>query len=278
MAMVLKMLVRDFGDHFQLVLQPDHAEVSGQIAAAWTRDLPLSPDIRAALDCAATRHDEGWAVWERHPRLDEHGRPQIFYAVPLDSLLSSYRACVDVLAAENPAAGLLVSMHVSGLQRNRYGVMDASDTSPLSELRPAVREFVRAEEDRQTALVDELGFDEQERWRAYRQLQVYDVVSLYLGLSDLAAGERTAIPPPPEHLRSGEPQDPEESSLEIEPLPDPWTVQCEPFPFGAEPTRLTMRRRVLTKRDWPTEESFRADFRATPVDEVTICVRSSSAR
>jgi hypothetical protein len=276
--MVLKMLVRDFGDHFQLVLQPDHAEVSGQIAAAWRRDLPVSTEVREALDCAATRHDEGWAVWERHPRLDEHGRPQIFYAVPLDSLLSSYRACVDVLAAENPAAGLLVSMHVSGLQRKRYGVMDASDVPPVSELRPAIREFVQAEEDRQATLVNDLGLDESERWCAYRQLQVYDVISLYLGLSDLAAGESTTIPPPPESLHASDPQGPKASSLEIEPLSEPWTVRCDPFPFGEEPTRLTMRRRLLPKRDWGSEESFRADFRAAPVEEVTICVRSSPSR
>src|SRR5947199_3929513 len=69
-AKVLKVLVRDLGDHFQLVLQPDHGELSGQIAAAWTSDLRLAPQVRAGLDCAAARHDDGWSVWERHPRLD----------------------------------------------------------------------------------------------------------------------------------------------------------------------------------------------------------------
>ena len=51
-------------------------------------------------------------------------------------------------------------MHVSGLQRKRYGVMDASDVPPVSELRPAIREFVQAEEDRQATLVNDLGLDE----------------------------------------------------------------------------------------------------------------------
>ena len=269
------MLVRDLGDHFQVVLQPDHADLSGQIAARWGRVSSLSADVQSALECAAARHDEGWAVWERHPRLDDEGRPQIFFGVPLDSLLSSYQACVDVLAAENRGAALLVSMHVSGLQRNRYGLMDETEVTPLAELRPAIREFVEHEEQRQAQLIGELGFDERERWLAYRQLQVYDVFSLYLGLADLAKGEDTTIAAPPARLRSSDDHE-AVRSLRISPSPEPWTVWCEPFPFTEEPTRLVMRRRLLVKKTWPSEDSFRADLRSAPVEDVTIYARGSA--
>jgi len=245
-------LVRDLGDRYQLVLQPDHGEVSGQLAAAWSADLGLSPALSEALTCAAARHDDGWAVWERHPRLDDDGRPQVFFAVPRQSLLSSYQACVDVLYPEDPAPALLVSMHVSGLQRNRYGLMDSPEVTPLENLDPPIREFVIAEERRQAQLASELGVDEQERWIAYRQLQVYDVMSLYLGMADVEHGEKATI-----------------SSLEITPTA-PWKFRCTPFPFAKDPLQLSMRRRLLTKREWPDEVGFRAEFAAAPVEERAI--------
>jgi len=258
-------LVRDLGDRFQLVLQPDHGELSGQIAAAWIDDDTLSAELRAALVLAAMRHDDGWAVWERHPRLDAHGRPQTFYDVERHSLLSSYRAAVEVLQGEGPAAALLVSMHVAGLQRNRYGEMtEHTAITPLEDLEPEIQEFVRGEEQRQEKLVAELNIDERERWRAYRLLQVYDLLSLYLGLAAVDRGETTTV--------ALAPGDDGAERLELVPADAPWTICCEPFPFASAPTQLQMPRRLVAKGDCAEEASFRLAFHAAPVETVVICL------
>jgi len=267
-------LVRDLGDQFQIVLQPDHGAVGGQLAAAWTETAPIDGELATALILAAARHDDGWSVWERHPRLDDEGRPQIFHAVPRESLLSSYRACADIVCAESAAAGLLVSMHVSGLQRNRYGVMDDRGTTALESLNPPVREFVVAEEQRQSALVARLGCDERERWRAYWQLQLYDTISLYLGLADLAAGESSTIGPMAHEFRTRIGQDHGVEALTLTAGPEPWTVHCDPFPFGAAPLHVVMRRRLVPKSGCTDEPSFRAQFNAAAVEEVTIGLTS----
>ncbi len=267
------MLVRDLGNQFQIVLQPDHGDVSGQLAESWKQVAGLSPEVHQALRLAAARHDDGWAVWERRPRLDEQGRPQIFSAVPVDSLLTSYRACVDVLCADSPAAGLLVSMHVSGLQRNRYGATEAGGRpTPLDEIKPAIREFVRGEEERQADLVQRLGLAEEQRWQAYRLLQVYDTFSLYLGLADLGRGDRQTIDIGIDGIERA---NSETAPLKLVAGDSAWTVHCDPFPFAANPVVVRMSRRIVGKRRWADERSFREDFARATVEEVHIRLQSS---
>ena len=73
------MLVRDAGDAWQIVLQTDHADLSAQFARAWEP----RPEPFHSMEVVAGRHDDGWAVWERAPRLDAEGRPCNFLDVPV---------------------------------------------------------------------------------------------------------------------------------------------------------------------------------------------------
>jgi hypothetical protein len=269
------MLVRDLGDAYQLVLQPDHSRLSGQFAAAWAEDPALSAELREALILAAARHDDGWAVWERDPRLDDEHRPQGFLSVPRPSMLSSYRACADIVCAENPAAGLLVSMHVSGLQRGRYGLMGGACT-PLENLEPAIRDFTTAEEQRQEELASSLGISEEQRWRAYRRLQFVDVLSLFFGLANLEQGDSWPLDSTPDDLRRGRDEEMGVGVHEIRGLEEPWTARCDPFPFAVSPTQLHMTRRVVPKRDWPDDESFRVDFAGAPVERVELTLTAET--
>ena len=71
------MIVRDLGDAWQVVLQTDHADLSGAFARAWA-DAASRHD---SLVVAAERHDDGWAVWEQSPRVDGDGKPVNFLEV-----------------------------------------------------------------------------------------------------------------------------------------------------------------------------------------------------
>ena len=85
------MLVRDRGDSWQLVRQPDHADLSGQLAAAWGGDGFAPPSPRAPMILAALRHDDGWGVfdwrpdWDGERRQPSRGRP---FVGPLRSHLT----------------------------------------------------------------------------------------------------------------------------------------------------------------------------------------------
>ncbi len=257
------MLVRDAGDAWQIVLQTDHADLSAQLAAAWggpgfARPEPYEPLLRAAR-----RHDDGWATWEQAPRLDHDGAPQSFVTVPAPVHLAFYRAGVECVAEDDPAAGLLVSMHMSGLYRQRYDVMPSPVRELPEDVRDLVDAFVEQEEDRQVALRRMLDADEAWRWTSYALLQVFDVVSLYFGLADVETGVGGAC----EGVPTADGKDP--VRIAIEPL-GPWRVRFDPYPFAEDRTALTLRRRLVRKRDWSDEDAFRADLAATPFETVRI--------
>ena len=257
------MLVRDAGDAWQIVLQTDHADLSAQLAAAWggpgfARPEPYEPLLRAAW-----HHDDGWATWEQAPRLGSDGAPQSFVTVPAPVHLAFYRAGVECVAEEDPAAGLLVSMHMSGLYRQRYDVMPSPVRELPEDVRDLVDAFVEQEEDRQVALRRMLDADEAWRWTSYALLQVFDVVSLYFGLANVETG----VPGACEGVPTADGEDP--VRIAIEPL-GPWRVRFDPYPFVEDQTPLTMRRRLVRKQDWIDEDAFRADLAATPFETVRI--------
>ena len=111
------MIVRDQGESWQIVLQTDHADLAGALSEAWA-DRGARHE---SLVVAARRHDDGWAVWERSPLVDGDGTPVAFLDVHVPAHLAFYRAGIAAITDEDPYAGLLVSMHGTGIYRQRYG-------------------------------------------------------------------------------------------------------------------------------------------------------------
>src|SRR4051794_27321122 len=108
------MIVRDLGDAWQIVLQTDHAALSGQFAAAWGNGTFAAPRPARSVQIATVRHDDGWAVWERAPNLIAPAdggprRPRTFIEVPVRSHVAFYRAHIAAIVEQDPYAGLLVS-------------------------------------------------------------------------------------------------------------------------------------------------------------------------
>ncbi len=261
------MLVRDAGDAWQIVLQTDHADLSGQLVAAWGAEGFPAPERRASAIRAARRHDDGWAVWERAPRLDPAGAaPQSFLGVPVPVHLAFYRAGVEVVCDEDPYAGLLVSMHMSGLYRRRYGVVPAGEMQLDPELRARADLFCDQEEERQRALAATLEVSEEERWRDYALLQIADLLSLHCGLGDLEAGGPGAAAT----LRDVPAAGGARADVAVSPL-GPWRLRLDPWPFAAGQLELEMVRRVVRKRDWAgDDDAFRADLAAAAPEPVRI--------
>jgi Protein of unknown function (DUF3891) len=261
------MIVRDRGTSWQIVLQPDHADLSGQFARAWgTEDGFTAPRPLDPVTVAATRHDDGWAVWERAPSLDRDGKaPRNFLDVEVASHLAFYRAMIAAVLDHDPYAGLLVSMHGAGIYRGRYGTQPSLKLTFADEEREQVETFVAEQEALQAGLASGLGVDEDERWANYRLLQVYDRLSLYFCLRDVEAGEPDTLEPVPRDYEGGE------AALQIEP-DGPWRVRVDPYPFAKRPASFRLVRRVLPKEPDPDDDAFRRRFAATAAEEVTLTV------
>lgn len=251
------MFVRERSDAWQIVLQPDHADLAAQFVRAWAP----RPEPFASLEVVARRHDDGWAVWERAPGLDAESRPMNFLAVPVPVHLAFYRAGIAAVTDHDPYAGLMLSMHGAGIYNGRYGTQPELRMALDDDARDLVAAFVEEQEQGYGERIAQLGVSEDERWRNYKLLQVWDRLAIYFSWSDVEEGERASIGP---LQRNGD-----ESSLEIEPR-GPWRVALEPFPFVSDQASFTLLRRLVPKRAWPDENAFRGDFFATPVESVTI--------
>jgi hypothetical protein len=222
------MIVRDAGDAWQVVLQTDHADLSGAFARAWA-DRRVRHD---SVVVAAARHDDGWAVWERAPRVDaETGKPVNFLDVDVTSHLAFYRAGIAAITEQDAYAGLLVSMHGAGIYRQRYGRDPALGLSRAAEVQELVDAFVAEQEVGYGQRIADVGVADDDRWRDYELLQLYDRLSLYFCMRDVEAGEAAEL-----------------QGYELEPL-GPWRVRMEPFPFAESPARFALVRRLLPKAD-----------------------------
>src|SRR5438309_12066349 len=92
------MIVRHQDDAWQVVLQTDHADLSGAVAEAWTDRGPRHDSVVVA----ARRHDDGWAVWERSPLVGADGAPVGFLDVHVPAHLAFYRAGIAAITDEDP--------------------------------------------------------------------------------------------------------------------------------------------------------------------------------
>jgi len=231
------MIVRDLGDAWQVVLQTDHADLSAAFARAWSEPLPPS------LVLATERHDDGWAVWEQSPQLDEDGTPINFFDVDVRSHLAFYRAGIAAITEEDEGAGLLVSMHGAGIYRQRYGLDTSLGLTRAAEVQGDVDAFIAEQEAK-------FGGDPGERQADYTLLQLFDRLSLYFCMRDVVAGEEAEL-----------------QDYRLEPV-GPWRVKLTPYPFASDPAHFSLLRRIVPK-------GGAVDILAATPQETTITIESA---
>ena len=259
------MLVRDSGSSWQLVEQVDHAALAGHLAAVWGAG-PFA-SASPSLIRAAYRHDDGWALWDRHPLLNVDGSPLSFLQVPVPPLLRAYQACADAVADEDPHAGLLVSLHISGLRRGRYGHGPGAGRQALPAVDanedPRITRFVADEEGRQATLRKILRLPREQEAHEYALLQLFDILSLHLCLSDLDVGQERVFD------RVATVAGAADTSLDLI-QHGPCRIRVEPWPFGQRPLRLPLRCRQLPCERFTDVEALRAAWARTAPEVVPI--------
>jgi hypothetical protein len=102
------MIRRDDGDRWLMIAQPEHARLSGELAALWREGGALPPSVVYAV----THHDDGWIAWEAAPKADPAtGRPvDVFESAPGD-YLEIWQRGPSLVARADAYAGILVSHH-----------------------------------------------------------------------------------------------------------------------------------------------------------------------
>ncbi|MGA2988989.1 MAG: DUF3891 family protein [Candidatus Korobacteraceae bacterium] len=162
------------------VTQPDHARVSGVIAANFDRQ--RFPQLTDEIIKAIGLHDEGWEAFDGsspEPRpviLAKGGRALPFIALPPDYYLRAWRSSIARAERLGPLAGLVVSRHFQAL--GRFGLA-------RPELQPAaadqVKQFLEEELRRESRLMSPGdGTPEDVVRLSLAVLQFCDLLSLHL--------------------------------------------------------------------------------------------------
>src|SRR6202166_1957777 len=109
-----------------LITHPDHALLAGDFAAAWGNAQFRRPEPRARVLRGIARHDDGWATRDAAPQITRQGKPSAFSTelvgkysafeeIDLEDYLSVRDRAVRLIAAEDPYAAVLISMHTYSL-------------------------------------------------------------------------------------------------------------------------------------------------------------------
>ena len=109
-----------------LITHPDHAHLAGDFAAAWGNETFRRPEPRARVLKGIAQHDDGWAARDAHPEITREGKPSAFSVelvgkysafeeIDLEEYLAVRERAVGIIAAEDPYAALLISMHTYNL-------------------------------------------------------------------------------------------------------------------------------------------------------------------
>ena len=263
------MVIRELKDGRAYVsLQEDHAELAAQFAAHWGNQQFSQLRPYKTMVFATTYHDSGYREFEGNPPINaEKGRPYAHREnIPSfeEVELKAYARNVDWLCSHDLYAGLIVSMHRTGLWHNRYNVF----TRPAGNLRersPAVQNAKKELESKQQEYKKTLAaanpkFEDELAYN-YRALQIFDLLSLYFCCDGYVAEnefkEYTIAP-----IRIAYDSN-EEAELKITPK-GPGAVKMTPFPFDASPLKFSVRTRLMTPAKGQTAEAGLEAYQKAP--------------
>ncbi|MFM9972730.1 MAG: DUF3891 family protein [Burkholderiales bacterium] len=249
------MIIRDEPGGMLLIPQTEHSQFVGQLAAHWGNERFAVPAPFESVARAATYHDYGYLDWEPDVPFDAStGRPYEFRKLPAgERRLLAYRHCIDWISSIDAYSGLLVSMHRTGLWKNRYGAIDHPAMSGARRHGEDVDIFIDRAEAEQKA--SSQRFDARVLRINFHLLQVWDLLGLFFGCQE--PGEDRIEPVPTGYA------DEPSVSLSMKNLGG-GRVAFEPFPFDRHGLTVQMRGKRLAEPSYEDEKSFRSAWYRAP--------------
>lgn len=290
------MLISRRGNDLVLIEQNEHGRLAGDIAAHWGNAQFAGPLRRESALAAAAMHDEGWREADAQPLFNAaQARPLHFLEIDMEDHVPLYGRGVDRVFEHDPYAGLLVSMHWTGLYRSRWGVQSGGvdfkrGSSKLEQLQDAA---VAGEEQRWIEIKQELMRDtrrsdlEAGLWHSYDLLQGWDLLALYLPLFDVRPADSLGVRPLVSTLRSID-QDGgpylieampreiagERADLVLRPVAD-GIVTVDPYPFDADTVEFQVSGRAIPDRRYASAQEAADTIAQAP--EITLTCQMKRA-
>jgi hypothetical protein len=276
------MIRRGVGNEYWLFTQMEHARLAGEVAKH-LRGVAQGTSHRDSLILACAQHDAGWFIHDDAPRITPKKKPVDVFEPPPFLGFAIWSKSARRVAAMDPYAGLLVSLHSLGIsvfagqQIHKSHPDLAKDPSWRFEL----NKFQHAQVELQETLRKQLGLRtdiplegglarqsddprEQELFYNFRIVQATDQLSLCM-LCQSPPFARVALMPVPggeciEHLVT---------------RVDEFTLQVDPWPFETSTLIIPVEYRPVPMIDYADDEHLRREYAAAKVQmvETKVCAK-----
>jgi hypothetical protein len=267
------MLKRADGDRFRLVTQPDHAAVSGYLAAHWGNSdfKPLgrwenstgAESLRREIVFAIAEHDNGWWEWEADPEIDPaDGLPLDFLQASDEGGFDRWKRGAARFESAHPLASLLINRHAYWLQAARVApIREPQFQHPLFGFRPrlsepasheaaALREFLVERLSHERVLLDRLALKGRLWAASTRDGALLPAVRALQALDALSLAMCGTAHEPLRLLEVPRASWDDRVTLEVRPAPD-GGIQVTPYPFALDPLPVAIPVRLASPGDWP---------------------------
>jgi len=260
-----------------LITHPDHARLAGAFAERWGNDRFLPPEPRVNVLKGIARHDDGWAARDAKPEITRQGKPSAFSVelvgkysafeeIDLEDYLAVRDRAVRLIAAEDPYAAILISMHTHNL------LTEHADRSTIAPAQlPLLDNFLAEQEKFQQTLLHQIDADsrftkEQKSEAAildhFRLLQATDNLSL-LTCVDFSKPANLLHPLP---LRDGG-----HMRVDVKSAGSRHFV-LKPYPFSEPSLTFHFPARQIKGKVFSSVADLRREFDAAPVETLSVTV------
>jgi hypothetical protein len=260
-----------------LVTHPDHARLAGAFAERWGNDLFLSPEPRAHVLRGIAHHDDGWAARDAVPQVTRQGKPSAFSTelvgkysgfeeIDLVDYLAVRDRAVRQIAAEDPYAALLISMHTYNLLNDRS---DKSTIAP--EQLPLFEKFLEGQKELQDSWRKQIASNPKLRaehksddviLEHFRLLQANDYLSLLTCVDfQKPVNLLHALP-----TRGGK-----HAPVQVRAIATRHFV-LDPYPFAEPSIRFQFPARHVKRKLFSSAKELQDAFAAAPMEMLSVTV------
>jgi Protein of unknown function (DUF3891) len=262
-----------------LVTHPDHAHLSGAFAERWGNERFQRPEPREQVLRGIARHDDGWMARDASPQITRQGKPSAFsiefvgkYSgfeeIDLVDFLAVRDTAVRGIAAEDPYAALLISMHTYNLLNER------SDKSTIAPAQlPLMAQFLKSQEEFQAALRKQIAADARFTREQSSDSMLFDHFRLLQALDYLSLLTCVDFRQPAHLLHALPTLDGSHTPIQVRSAA-PRHFILSPYPFSETPSTFYFPARQVQGKIFSSSEELRKAIEAAPVE--TLCVTVSA--
>jgi hypothetical protein len=256
--------------HLLLILQIDHSRIAGLLAAHWGNHEFAKLKPYASMVLAAQEHDSGWWDWEIKPTVNEQGYPSDYIGsikhLGQGVWLNLYRAGIQRLASCDLYAAYEVSMHGEGLLTRGMGLLPSM---PDYTSDATVQEFIAEQKRSRTGWLAKLRQDEALQeftsdtylWINFKLMEVFDQFAQFVcnrypfNSQARKNGPTNTLSNVPVPVAPGRP----DVTLTVD-VQNEMEAIVRPYPFDANPLRISFEGRLVPNGPYSDQESFLEDF------------------